>query len=99
MSWISGPKTFAGALRWRQRAQAHPEAGWHPPKPRDAQEKPAPPWTTFVRAHMDRKVACDVFTKTVLTARGPLTGQVLVFLHLGRRRVSCSAPTYALEPD
>lgn len=42
-------------------------------------------------------VACDFFTKTMFTARGPLTAFVLIFIHLGSRRVFCSAPTYA--PD
>lgn len=42
-------------------------------------------------------VACDFFTKTVLTTRGPLTAYVLIFIHLGSRRVFCSSATYA--PD
>jgi putative transposase len=46
---------------------------------------------------MESMVACDFFTKTVFTARGPLTAYVLIFIHLGSRRVFCSAPTYA--PD
>jgi hypothetical protein len=46
---------------------------------------------------MESMVACDFFTKTVLTARGPLTAYVLIFIHLGSRRVVCSAPTHA--PD
>lgn len=44
---------------------------------------------------MESLVACDFFTKTVFTARGPLTAHVLIFTHLGHRRVYCSAPTYA----
>jgi hypothetical protein len=64
---------------------------------RSAQKKPALPWTTFVRAHMESMIACDFFTKTVLTARGPRTAYVLMVIHLGSRRVYCSAPTYA--PD
>ena len=72
------------------------EAGIHP-SPEKRKKKPALPWTTFVRAHMESMVACDFFTKTVLTARGPLTAYVLIFIHLGSRRVYCSAPTYA--PD
>jgi hypothetical protein len=72
------------------------EAGIHP-SPEKRKNKPALPWTTFVRAHMESMVACDFFTKTVFTARGPLTAYVLIFIHLGSRRVFCSAPTYA--PD
>lgn len=72
------------------------KAGIHP-SPEKRRKKPALPWTTFVGAHMESLVACDFFTKTVLTARGPLTAYVLIFIHLGSRRVYCSAPTYA--PD
>ena len=72
------------------------EAGIHP-SPEKYKKKPALPWTTFVRAHMESMVACDFFTKTVLTARGPLTVYVLIFIHVGSRRVYCSAPTYT--PD
>lgn len=70
------------------------EAGIHP-SPEKHKKKPALPWTTFVQAHMESMVACDFFTKTVLIARGPLTAYALIFIHLGSRRVYCSAPTYA----
>ncbi|MEN8746792.1 MAG: integrase core domain-containing protein [Marivita sp.] len=46
---------------------------------------------------METMVACDFFSKTVFTLRGPRTAYVLMFIHLGSRRVFCSAPTYA--PD
>lgn len=72
------------------------EAGIHP-SPEKRKKKPALPWTTFVRAHMETLVACDFFIKTIFTARGPRTAYVLIFIHLGSRRVFCSAPTYA--PD
>ena len=72
------------------------EAGIHP-SPERRKKKPALPWTTFVRAHMETMVACDFFSKTVFTLRGPRTAYVLMFIHLGSRRVFCSAPTYA--PD
>ena len=72
------------------------EAGIHP-SPEKRKKKPALPWTTFVRAHIESMVACDFFTKTVLTTRGPLTAYVLIFIHLGSRRVFCSSATYA--PD
>ncbi len=72
------------------------EAGIHP-SPEKRKKKPALPWAIFVRAHMESMVACDFFIKTVLTARRPLTAYVLIFIHLGSRRVYCSAPTYA--PD
>jgi putative transposase len=72
------------------------QAGIHP-SPERRKKQPALPWTTFVRAHMESMVACDFFTKTVFTLRGPRTAYVLIFIHLGSRRVFCSAPTYA--PD
>ena len=72
------------------------EAGIHP-SPERRKKKPALPWTTFIRAHMETMVACDFFSKTVFTLRGPRTAYVLMFIHLGSRRVFCSAPTYA--PD
>jgi len=72
------------------------EAGIHP-SPERHRKKPALPWSTFIRAHMESMVACDFFTKTVFTLRGPRTAYVLIFIHLGSRRVFCSAPTYA--PD
>ena len=72
------------------------EAGIHP-SPERRKKKPALPWTTFIQAHMETMVACDFFSKTVLTLRGPRTAYVLMFIHLGSRRVFCSAPTYA--PD
>jgi putative transposase len=67
------------------------------PSPERRKKKPALPWTTFIRAHMETMVACDFFSKTVFTLRGPRTAYVLMFIHLGSRRVFCSAPTYV--PD
>ena len=72
------------------------EAGIHP-SPERHTKKPALPWTKFIRAHVETMIACDFFTKTVFTLRGPRTAYVLMFIHLGSRRVYCSAPTYA--PD
>ncbi|MFP1646768.1 integrase, partial [Pontitalea aquivivens] len=72
------------------------DAGIHP-SPEKRKKKPALPWTTFIRAHMESMVACDFFSKTVFTLSGPRTAYVLMFIHLGSRRVFCTAPTYA--PD
>jgi len=72
------------------------EAGIHP-SPDRRKKKPALQWTTFIRAHMESMIACDFFSKTVFTLRGPRTAYVLMFIHLGSRRVFCSAPTYT--PD
>jgi len=72
------------------------EAGIHP-SPERLKKRPTLPWSTFIRAHMETMVACDFFSKTVFTLRGPRTAYVLVFIHLGSRRVFCSTPTYT--PD
>jgi len=69
------------------------DAGIHP-APDKAFKKPAIPWTTFVHAHMDSMVACDFFTKRIYTLRGVFTAHMLVFIHLGSRKVYCSRPTY-----
>jgi len=72
------------------------EAGIHP-SPERRRKKPALPWTTFIRAHMETMVACDFFSKTVFTLRGPRTAYVLLFIQLGSRRVFCSASTASPE--
>lgn len=72
------------------------DAGIHP-SPERRKNKPALPWATFIRAHMETMVACDFFSKTVFALSGPRAAYVLMFIHLGSRRVFCSAPTYA--PD
>jgi putative transposase len=72
------------------------DAGIHP-SPEKRKKKPSLPWSTFIRAHMESMIACDFFSKTVVTLRGPRTAYVLIFIHLGSRRVYSSAPTYA--PD
>jgi hypothetical protein len=72
------------------------DAGIHP-SPERRRKQPALPWATFVRVHMESMVACDFFTKTVFTLRGPRKAYELIFIHLGSQRVFCSAPTYS--PD
>ena len=72
------------------------EAGIYP-SPERRTKKPALPWITLIRAHLETMIACEFFTKTVLTLRGPRTAYVLIFIHLGSRHVYCSALTYA--PD
>ena len=68
-------------------------SGVHP-APDKAFKKPAVPWTTFVHAHMDSTVGTDFFTKRIYTLRGVLTAYVLVFIHLGSRKVFCSPATF-----
>jgi putative transposase len=72
------------------------DSGMHP-DPLKARKNPPIPWTTFVHAHMESIVAADFFTKKVYTLRGVFTAYVLVFMHLGTRKVYCSPSTY--HPD
>jgi len=55
------------------------------------------PWTQFLHANLDSLVACDFFTKPVHTLKGTIDAYVLVFIHLGSRRVFASPATY--HPD
>ncbi|MBF0370342.1 MAG: transposase [Magnetococcales bacterium] len=52
---------------------------------------------TFIHAHLESVIACDFFTKDVFTFSGKMTAYILVFIHLGSRRVYCSSSTYS--PD
>ena len=66
----------------------------HYPAPDKAKKKPPMPWTTFIHAHIDTIVACDFFTKPIVTLRGVRDAYVLVFIHLGSRKVFSSPSTY-----
>jgi len=68
-----------------------------PPPPEKTKSRPNIPWSKFVSAHMESLVACDFFTKPVYTLRGKFDAYVLVFLHLGSRKVYLSTPTF--HPD
>jgi putative transposase len=69
----------------------------HFPEPQKATKKPPIPWTVFVHAHLDSFVSCDFFTKRVFTLGGIRDAYVLVFIHLGSRKVFHSPSTY--HPD
>ncbi len=51
------------------------------------------PWRTFIHANLDSIVATDFFTKRIYTMHGVMTAYVLVFIHLGSRKVYCSRAT------
>lgn len=51
-------------------------------------------WRKFIRLHLNTLVACDFFTKNVITPFGMRTAYCLAFIHLGTRRVFLSPPTY-----
>ena len=67
------------------------------PTPPLKQEEPPSAWTTFIKSHMDSLVACDFFSKKIVTLHGVYSAYVLVFIHLGTRKVYHSYPTY--NPD
>ncbi|TWT45067.1 hypothetical protein RAS1_14880 [Phycisphaerae bacterium RAS1] len=54
-------------------------------------------WQKFIRLHLDTLVACDFFTKSVITPLGTRLAFCLAFIHVGTRRVYLSSPTY--EPN
>lgn len=51
-------------------------------------------WRKFLRLHMNTLVACDFFTKEIITPIGVRMAYCLVFVHLSTRRVFLSPPTY-----
>lgn len=54
-------------------------------------------WRKFIRLHLNTLVACDFFTKSVITPLGARLAYCLVFMHVGTRKVFLSPPTY--EPN
>jgi putative transposase len=51
-------------------------------------------WRKFIRLHVNTLVACDFFTKSVITPLGVQLAYSLAFIHLGTRKVFLSPPTY-----
>jgi putative transposase len=51
-------------------------------------------WRKFIRLHVNRLVACDFFTKSVITPLGVRLAYCLAFIHVGTRKVFLSPPTY-----
>ena len=54
-------------------------------------------WDEFLRMHAETLWQCDFFSKKVWSWRGPMDLYLLVFLHIGSRKVWISAPT--AHPD
>ncbi len=52
------------------------------------------PWRSFIKIHLNTLVACDFFTKTILTPLGKKTAYCLFFIHLGSRKVYITPSTY-----
>ncbi|NOT01744.1 MAG: transposase [Phycisphaerales bacterium] len=51
-------------------------------------------WRTFIRLHMNTLVACDFFTKAVITPLGVRLANCLAFIHVGSRKVFLSPATF-----
>ncbi len=51
-------------------------------------------WRKFIRLHVDTLIACDFFTKNVITPFGIRVAYCLAFIHIGTRKVFLSPPTY-----
>lgn len=51
-------------------------------------------WRKFLRLHLNTLVACDFFTKSVITPLGVRLAYCLAFIHIGTRKVFLSPPTY-----
>lgn len=60
-----------------------------PPAP----NRKGPSWKQFLQSHLEVTWAADFFTEEVWTFGGLVTLYVLVFVHLGRRRVCIAGGT------
>ena len=67
------------------------------PVPDKAFKNPDSTWSKFISSHIETLVAIDFFTKPVYTLMGKIDAYVLVFIHLGSRRVFMSPATF--HPD
>lgn len=66
----------------------------HYPVPEKGRRNPQSTWKQFISSHMDTLIACDFFTKPVYMLKGRIDAYVLVFIHLGSRRVFMSPATF-----
>lgn len=62
-----------------------------------APKRGEPTWAEFLQSHARTLWACDYFTKTVWTWKGPRVAYLLFFLHIQTRRVIVSPAT--LNPN
>jgi putative transposase len=67
------------------------------PAPDKDTKNPDSTWSRFISSHIESVVAIDFFTKPVMTLKGKVDAYVLVFIHLGSRRVFMSPATF--HPD
>lgn len=52
------------------------------------------PWDRFLKLHINTLVACDFFCKTIWTPIGKRQAYLMLFLHVGTRKVFVSPATY-----
>jgi putative transposase len=64
------------------------------PSPTRRSRGPETVWQKFIRLHVNTLVACDFFTKSVITPFGLRVAYCLAFIHVGTRKVFLSPPTY-----
>ena len=80
--------------------EAGPQGRGNPPTATTPDRTSRPdyqPWNVFLELHLNTMVACDFFCKSIWTPLGKQSGYVLVFMHLGTRKVWTSSATY--QPD
>jgi putative transposase len=66
----------------------------HYPVPDKSTRYPSGNWKNMINSHMNTLVSCDFFSKEILTWRGKVDAFVLVFIHIGSRKVFTSTPTF-----
>jgi putative transposase len=67
------------------------------PVPDKSLKNPDSTWSRFISSHIETLVAIDFFTKPIYTLMGKVDAYVLVFIHLGSRRVFMSPASF--HPD
>lgn len=75
------------------------EEGVLPDPNRHAAKGVVTPWRIFVAGHVNTMVACDFFCKKIWTPLGIKLAFVLVFIHLGSRKVFASPATFTPTGD
>jgi len=70
------------------------DEGFMPDPGRHAPKGVVTPWRTFVAAQANVLVATDFFCKTIWTPMGRKTAYLLMFIHVGTRRVMLSPATF-----
>ena len=64
------------------------------PIPDKTTKCPDSTWSKFIQSHIETLVAIDFFTKPIMTWKGKVDAFVLVFIHLGSRRVFMTPATF-----